>query len=123
MPDDIGRIALNEGEAKYCLEGNGNVTGTQINRGNTFTTREAAERQDWINIHRQLARVAMAEDWGDVERDWEDNEQKKHTISVDGNFNFMWVMWHFLAFRTNQARNAFSNNYSEQEIIMIARGE
>jgi hypothetical protein len=129
MTDDIGRIALNESEAVCCIYGYGYggvhpLADVQyLNKGNAFTTYEAAERQGWINIQRQKARVAMAADWGDVERDWDDRDQCKYVIDCENKRLNAFCAWHFLAFRTTGAREAFTNNYSEQEIIMIARGE
>ena len=125
-------IARNVGEARFSLGSDGVIYSidafkegydyTSFGAASAFTSREAAERELKTRQLIRDAKIAMLADWGDVKCDWSDESQHKHYISLDDevlDWDICTTNYHFLAFRTPEARDAFRNSHTDEELILI----
>lgn len=122
-------VARSPEECKVAISSTGGVFDVPPNSSvnvfkmaNGFTSKEAAERELKTRQLIRDAKLAMMNDWGDVKCDWHDGKQNKFCIIIDkGMVRNDWFFneYRFLSFRTEEARDAFRNSHTYEELILI----
>lgn len=122
-------IARNADECSFAIRANGSIVELMnggdskcLSSANGFTSKEAAEREIKTRQLIRDAKIAMMADWGDVKCDWHDGKQNKFCIIIDkGMVRDDWFFneYRFLSFRTEEARDAFRNSHTYEELILI----
>ena len=125
-------IARSVKEARYVLLARGEVIENDddldhdieeiVGQGNAFTSTSAAERELKTRQLIYDAKLAMLDDWGDVKCDWSDLSYYKCCIDIAKGVIHCGVhkfIYKFLAFRTAEARDAFRNSHTDEELILI----
>ena len=95
-----------------------------LSQGKVHLTRESAELEYKYNKLNQELRVAMAADWGDVEVDWEDKRHGKWCIVYENMTNCARYRNYFqkIHFRTEDARDKFYEEHTEEELELLIKG-
>ena len=95
-----------------------------LSRGLIHLTKESAELEHRYNKLNQELRVAMTEDWGDVEVDWEDKRQGKWCIEYGNMTSCARYRYYFqkIHFRTEDARDKFYEEHTEEELELLIKG-
>lgn len=112
-------------DAEAMLYGNGETTsadGTSrefLAQGEYFISQEAAELESEKRRLRQLARVRMAESWGDERPDWSDLSQNKWGIKHNGNILVYCKAYIPLHFHTQEHAESFLDEVGERGIQLI----
>jgi len=96
-----------------------------LSQGKIHLTKESAELEAKYNKLNQELRVAMAEDWGDVEVDWDDNNQVKWRIEWYGvkiECGFSYKEFQKIHFRTKESRDKFYKEHTTEELELLIKG-
>ena len=118
------------GVPRYTIYSDGDIDPTasycrdRFNIGRLFPNREAAQAQVEYEKLRQLARIAMAKDWGNEPISF-DGSITRWCITLDQGeprvvtFSYMWLP---IAFRTRGAAEAFLASISVEQATTLIKG-
>ena len=96
----------------------------RLAQGRIHLTKKSAELEAKYNKLNQKLRVAMAEDWGNVEVDWGAIQDKWciewHVGEIDCDNHY--YTFQKIHFRTKEARDKFYEEHTEEELELLIKG-